>query len=492
MKRAKHIGVAAIVAAAFFFNYGIGNAQAAPADCLTQDITQTCMDGTWIRIYMGAYETDGDASTAAFAYANDLIANGETGVAYNGSYNGRPCNSWVENGSGSGSGWKTKYVTHQGTEKYEYAFLYPYGASYPTELNCPYTAADTDGDGIEDELDDCESTPTGYEVDSDGCWNGNYMGAPVDCGNIPAGVYDLGPTTYSGTNYLHHYSVLADDMGTDLYCVPDADQDGVGDVYDNCSSTTTGDLVDDSGCSCDQGGNDTEICGYTGCCTEDADGDGVEDDNDNCPNTPSDIDVDNSGCSCDQGGTPLEICGSSDCCDDDPGDPIVQEGDVPTADEIGQAVHYYMAGSIPTAEEIGQAVASNMPGNDYESVMDAYRAEDHTAALSAKGDLEGYAMPTIGDFETEVSQDEINDAHPGSITEQDWYGDFMSSSNVTNALTASGISIEQAACAVTVNLPRYGDVQLSMCGLETALANFGNYIFLPVVTLGCLVMVVRG
>ena len=365
--------------------------------------------------------------------------------------------------------------------------------------DCSTAGNDTDGDGIEDAEDSCQSTPYEdnglgsnlYGVDSTGCWDGTYNGESITCSNIPTDFVDNGSATYDNCDCDHSYSETIDGQTVELYCdcdcIDDADGDGVEDASDLCSSTASGAAVDDDGCSCEQGGDDTEICGESGCCSGDSDGDGIYNENDQCSGTASGAAVDSDGCSCEQGGDDTEICGSSGCCDGP-----AQEGDVPTADEIGQAVEYYMQGHIPSAEAIGQAVADNLPDNDYETVMDGYRAEDQAEAENAENSLQGYSMPTIDDFQTDVSETELTEANPGAITDQSWYTDFTQNNGFTGALSASAIQTDSAACSITVNLPKYGDVQLSMCGLETALSNFGTLIFLPVVTLGCLVMVIRG
>ncbi len=93
--------------------------------------------------------------------------------------------------------------------------------------------ADSDGDGVNDDMDRCPNTPAGASVDSRGC------------------------------------TVVAD-----------SDGDGVNDDMDRCPNTPAGASVDSRGCTV----------------VADSDGDGVNDDMDRCPNTPAGAEVDSKGC----------------------------------------------------------------------------------------------------------------------------------------------------------------------------------------------------
>ena len=94
---------------------------------------------------------------------------------------------------------------------------------------------DTDGDGITDDKDNCPNTPTGENVDANGCSDSQK----------------------------------------------DSDNDGITDDKDNCPNTPTGENVDANGCSDSQ---------------KDSDNDGITDDLDICPDTPSGVSVDKDGC----------------------------------------------------------------------------------------------------------------------------------------------------------------------------------------------------
>jgi OOP family OmpA-OmpF porin len=93
----------------------------------------------------------------------------------------------------------------------------------------PVVAKDSDGDGVVDDLDRCPGTPSGVQVDKDGC--------PLDSDRD--GVYDYldkCPGTPAG--------VKVDRDG----CPLDSDGDGVPDYLDKCPGTPAGVKVDQDGC----------------------------------------------------------------------------------------------------------------------------------------------------------------------------------------------------------------------------------------------------
>ena len=121
---------------------------------------------------------------------------------------------------------------------------------------------DTDGDGVNDDLDKCPGTPAGTAVDSSGC--------PLpqdDDGDGVTNDIDKCPGTPAGAK--------VDASGCEL----DSDGDGVGDSRDQCPNTPAGAKVDEQGCELD------------------SDGDGVVDSEDKCPDTPKGDRVDAIGCS---------------------------------------------------------------------------------------------------------------------------------------------------------------------------------------------------
>ncbi len=131
---------------------------------------------------------------------------------------------------------------------------YSWGATPP-----PKPPADSDGDGVIDDMDKCPGTPAGTQVNADGC--------PLDSdGDGVSDANDKCPNTPAGTR--------VDANGCEL----DSDGDGVLDSKDQCPNTAPGVKVDEKGCDLD------------------SDGDGVVDAKDECPNTPAGERVDFRGC----------------------------------------------------------------------------------------------------------------------------------------------------------------------------------------------------
>jgi len=127
----------------------------------------------------------------------------------------------------------------------------------------PRFAPDTDGDGVEDDLDACPATVPGAGVYANGC----------------------------------------SDAQTD------ADGDGVPDRMDTCAESPNGSAVDGAGCAASQ---------------RDADGDGVSDADDSCPDTPTAEQVNRRGCGASQWDTDRDgVTDDSDECPDTPADSIV-------------------------------------------------------------------------------------------------------------------------------------------------------------------------
>jgi OOP family OmpA-OmpF porin len=121
---------------------------------------------------------------------------------------------------------------------------------------------DSDGDGVNDDADQCPGTPAGTAV--------NAVGCPLpqdDDGDGVTNDADKCPNTPAGAK--------VDATGCEL----DADGDGVSDGRDQCPNTPAGAKVDEKGCELD------------------SDADGVVDSQDKCPDTPKGDRVDAVGCS---------------------------------------------------------------------------------------------------------------------------------------------------------------------------------------------------
>ncbi len=165
---------------------------------------------------------------------------------------------------------------------------------------------DTDGDGIEDSLDNCALTPLGDSVNHFGC-------RLVDLDSDIDGVNDLiDQCPGSAPNST------VDEYGCSDY-QKDSDGDGLNDAEDICPNTSPiGISVDEYGCAdyqkdTDDDGvtDDMDSCPNTeqnwsvnivGCADNqiDSDWDGVMNYLDICPNTESGLEVDQDGCSLSQ------------------------------------------------------------------------------------------------------------------------------------------------------------------------------------------------
>jgi OOP family OmpA-OmpF porin len=100
----------------------------------------------------------------------------------------------------------------------------PVAPAAPAEV-----VADSDNDGVPDNLDKCPNTPAGVAVDKDGC--------PLDSDKDGVPDYlDKCPDTPAG--------VAVDKDG----CPLDSDKDGVPDYLDKCPGTPAGVAVDKDGC----------------------------------------------------------------------------------------------------------------------------------------------------------------------------------------------------------------------------------------------------
>ena len=128
---------------------------------------------------------------------------------------------------------------------------------------------DSDHDGVPDNRDLCPNTPTGVQVDANGCpldYDGDGIPDYIDrCPRVPGlAMYQGCPTGTNNNNNFHNNSE------------PDSDNDGVPDSRDKCPNTPINTPVDVNGCPVVQ----------QAATDPDSDGDGVPDRTDRCPNTP--------------------------------------------------------------------------------------------------------------------------------------------------------------------------------------------------------------
>ncbi|ETR71752.1 MAG: OmpA-OmpF porin, OOP family [Candidatus Magnetoglobus multicellularis str. Araruama] len=118
---------------------------------------------------------------------------------------------------------------------------------------------DSDGDGVNEQKDQCAGTPSNVPVDANGC--------PHDKDHD--GVFDYKDHCKNTERY-----VTVDKFG----CPKDSDSDGVYDMEDHCQDTPNQAIVDLKGCPMD------------------SDADGVYDGMDQCPKTMKGMQVDAKGC----------------------------------------------------------------------------------------------------------------------------------------------------------------------------------------------------
>ena len=179
-------------------------------------------------------------------------------------------------------------LTDDTRNNFEYALGLSFFFGGPTQP-VQQPVADSDHDGVTDDLDKCPNTPVGVKVDQDGCpLDTDKDGVPdyLDkCPNTPAGVKvdangcPLDTDKDGVLDYLDKCpgtpaSVKVDQDG----CPLDTDKDGVPDYLDKCPNTPVGVKVDANGCPLD------------------TDKDGVPDYLDKCPGTPAGVKVDQNGC----------------------------------------------------------------------------------------------------------------------------------------------------------------------------------------------------
>lgn len=176
---------------------------------------------------------------------------------------------------------------------------------------------DKDGDGVEDNKDQCAHTPEGVKVDEKGCpldEDGDKIPDYLDqCKGTPAGteVDSIGCPVKKDTAAADTAKPAPIDTAAICAAISDSDKDNVADAQDKCPNTPARAIVDSTGCPIDSD-KDGVADGLDQCpnnpagalvdstgCPVDSDKDGVQDYKDKCPNTPVGTKVDSVGCTLD-------------------------------------------------------------------------------------------------------------------------------------------------------------------------------------------------
>ena len=218
-----------------------------------------------------------------------------------------------------------------------FGYVYPY-----IEVHAAMNVSDTDGDGIEDDIDNCRLISNPDQIDTDGDSVGNA------CDNCP------------------------DTANPDQV---NKDGDGVGDVCDNCPDDAN--KTGPGACGC-------------GVADTDSDGDGTADCIDGCPHNPEKTEP--GICGCGVADTDSDNDGVADCNDNCPDMPNPDQADS-DGDGIGDVCDGVVEAAPGDLNSDG-----NVDYDDYLIFRTTYGSCNGAANFLPAADLDGDGCVTINDY----------------------------------------------------------------------------------------------
>lgn len=151
-------------------------------------------------------------------------------------------------------------------------------ADHPDAFSEVQSPTDSDGDGINDSVDNCPFVANTAQTDTDL----DGIGDVCDDDDDNDGILDVNDNCPLTAN-ADQTDTDGDGIGDACDSVTDTDSDGVPDTIDNCPSTSNADQADADG------------DGIGDVCDTDRDGDGVNNSSDNCPDNANVLQVDTDG-----------------------------------------------------------------------------------------------------------------------------------------------------------------------------------------------------